>query len=100
MKEAEVIESQRRFYRRYGAGCSFAAYAARNPAKFGWSQKVINPTCAEVESSIQEAIGNPTTSMTSLIVPVISTAAELVKLVWSGPILRTSDHDRIAPFMG
>jgi hypothetical protein len=34
MQESIVIETQLEFYRRGGAGCLFAAHAAKNPQAF------------------------------------------------------------------
>lgn len=81
MNTSDVIAAQLEFYRNNKAGCAFAAFAAKTPQKYGWSQKVISPTVASIDSTIEEAIASPETTMVSLIFPDVRTAEMLHSLV-------------------
>ena len=81
MKTSDVIAAQLEFYRNNKAGCAFAAFTAKAPQKYGWSQKVISPTAASIDAATEEAIASTETTMVSLIFPDVSTLESLLSLV-------------------
>lgn len=64
-----IFAEQRAFFRRNKSGCAFAAYAAKDMAKFGWKQVVCPISASAMDSSIQSAISDPDTSTLSLLFP-------------------------------
>lgn len=64
-----IFAQQRAFFRRNKSGCAFAAYAAKDMAKFGWQQVICPISASEIDSSIQSAISDPGISTLSLIFP-------------------------------
>ncbi len=71
MQEQTIIEAQLEFFRKGGAGCLFAAYAAREPARFGWKLTVSDVGKDEIERLIQSAIASPDVSTQSIIFPSV-----------------------------
>lgn len=82
-----VKEEQRRFFRENGAGCAFAAHAAKDPAKYGWLSLVVSPRSDEIGKALSDAIASPTTQMLSLIFPSVQTVSGLLNL--TGACLET-----------
>lgn len=62
-----VARSQVRFFRDNKAGCTFAAYAARHPRKYGWEHRAINSNAAEIDAELERAILDPSISTLSLV---------------------------------
>ena len=81
MNSTDVIAAQLDFYRRNMAGCSFAAFAAVDPRKYGWSQKVITQNSASIDAAVEESIASAETTMVSLIFADICTFERLISLV-------------------
>lgn len=81
MRASDVIAAQLEFYRNKKTGCAFAAFAAKFPQKYGWSQKVISPDVTSIDAAIEEAIASADTTMVSLIFPDVRTPEALLSLV-------------------
>jgi hypothetical protein len=62
-----LARGQIKFFRNNLAGCSFAAYAARDPRKFGWSYQVIDANAAEIDGAVRQASDDPAISTLSLV---------------------------------
>ena len=79
-----IVERQTLFYQKNGAGCLFAALAAKNPMKYGWSQRVIwDHRPQTIDSEIHLAIEDPNVNIVSLILPSVETSEELAVLIQS-----------------
>src|SRR4051812_18793232 len=76
-----IVESQLEFYRNNGAGCSFAALAAKFPSKYGWVQKVLRPDADCIDDAVSAAITDPSITTLSLIFPDVSGPEDLVHFV-------------------
>lgn len=76
------------FYRRNGAGCAFAAAAAKNPERYGWRQYVLAPDSSQINCAFQDAIGCPEVSTASFIFPSVNTLDGVVELI---NVLSTTD---------
>lgn len=74
----QIIDEQRLFFERNLTGCAFAAHAAKDPAKYEWSQKIVRPTqYGMLDDLIKAAIAEPLVSTLELIFPEIESDAEL-----------------------
>lgn len=73
----EICAHQLTFFKTARAGCVFAAVAARNPTRYGWTQQVIDPDRNAIVTAIHTAIGDPATTTCSLIFPAINDEAGL-----------------------
>jgi hypothetical protein len=82
-----VIARQTQFYRDNKAGCGFAAFAARNPGKFRWSQRICAPAALEVDEIIRGSISDEAVATLSVIFPAVRTEDDLKALLLE---LRTS----------
>lgn len=71
MQAQAIIEVQLEFFRKGGAGCLFAAYAAQDPARFEWKLTVSDVDRDEIENLIQSAIIAKNVSTQSIIFPSI-----------------------------
>lgn len=87
MMDDLVKEQQRRFFRDNHAGCAFAAYAAKKPAKYGWLSLIVLPKSDEIEKALRDAIDCAATQVLSLIFPSVQTAGGLLDL--TGACLET-----------
>lgn len=81
MQEQAIIETQLEFFRKGKAGCLFAAYAAREPSRFGWRLSVSDVEKTQVEELIQAAIRLENVSTQSIIFPSVVTWEDLKKLL-------------------
>ena len=81
MQEHTIIETQLEFYRKGGAGCLFAAHAARDPSKYEWRLSVSNIDKVRVEELIQSAISLVNVSTQSIIFPSVITQEDLKDLL-------------------
>ena len=54
MQEQAIIEAQLEFFRKGGAGCLFAAHAARDPGRFGWKLSVSDTDVQKIEELISK----------------------------------------------
>ena len=82
MQVKTVIETQLEFYRRGGAGCLFAAYAAADPSRYGWRLSVSNVDETGIEGLVQSAISLPEVSTQSIVFPSILTREDLRHLLF------------------
>ena len=72
MLEEAIIEAQLEFFKKGGAGCLFAAHAARDPAKFEWRLSVLSEVKATlIEDLVESAIIAKNVSTQSIIFPSI-----------------------------
>ncbi|OGI15227.1 MAG: hypothetical protein A3E38_02905 [Candidatus Moranbacteria bacterium RIFCSPHIGHO2_12_FULL_54_9] len=71
MQEQAVIDVQLEFFKKGGAGCLFAAYAARDPVKFGWRLSVSEIEKTQIENLVQSAVSLEDVSTQSLIFPSV-----------------------------
>jgi hypothetical protein len=74
------IKAQTRFFRKNLGGCAFAAFAARNPRKYGWVHRVIDIDTSEIDGAIEEAIGTAACSTLSIIFRRCETVPRLTEL--------------------
>lgn len=81
MQEQAIIETQLEFYRKGGAGCLFAAHAARDPSKYEWRLSVSDVDKAQIEDLIQSAIFLAEVSTQSIIFPSVMTRENLKNLL-------------------
>jgi len=79
--DSEIIDAQVEFYHSNGAGCGFAAYAARDTVKFGWHHKVLPAEEKEIDLAIERAIKESTVSTLSLIFPAQRDLNGLLNLI-------------------
>lgn len=77
----ESAQAQWEFYAQGGAGCVFAALAAREPGRYGWIQKEARCEPRLIHELIEEEVEREETSMVSLVFPEVRTADQLVHLV-------------------
>lgn len=76
-----VKEAQRRFFSRNKAGCAFAAYAAKRPAKYGWASVILPVAADSIGQELGNAIADPTTQAISMIFPDVLSVDDLAGLV-------------------
>lgn len=81
MQEGVIIETQLEFYRKGGAGCLFAAHAARDPSKYEWRLSVSNVDKVRIEELIQSAVSQSDVSTQSIIFPSIVVREDLKSLL-------------------
>ncbi|MBI5405734.1 hypothetical protein HY972_01730 [Candidatus Kaiserbacteria bacterium] len=81
MQEQAIIETQLEFYRKGGAGCLFAAHAARDPSKYEWRLSVSNVDKVRIEELIQSAISLAGVSTQSIIFPSVMEQEDLKNLL-------------------
>lgn len=81
MKNISPLDQQLGFFERGGTGCKFAALAATNPAKYGWSRSLCAPSLDAVEEAIVSAIESPQTTTMSLVFTQVLQPAQLVALI-------------------
>ncbi|PIP55853.1 MAG: hypothetical protein CO183_00085 [Candidatus Zambryskibacteria bacterium CG_4_9_14_3_um_filter_42_9] len=81
MQEQTIIETQLEFYRNGGAGCLFAAHAARDPSKYGWRFSISNVDTVQIEELIQSAISLADVSTQSIIFPSVMMQEDLKTLL-------------------
>lgn len=88
-KEANVIERQLRFFQQRGAGCLFAAVAAKDPKKYGWFHRILEPDVATIDAAIDSAIKDEAVTMISLLFPGVSEIGSFVAFLG---ILKRSEN--------
>ncbi len=71
MQEQAIIETQLEFFRKGGAGCLFAAYAAKDPERFGWKLTVSEVEKVQIGELIRSAIALESVSTQSIIFPSV-----------------------------
>jgi hypothetical protein len=76
----QIGETQFDFFRKNKSGCLFAAIAAKNPSRYGWSQKIISLKAEVIDASIEQAHNNKTT-MLSLVFPTVNSTGDLLRLI-------------------
>lgn len=69
-----VKEEQRGFFRGNNAGCAFAAFAAKDPVKYGWRSLVTPVSPDAIGVQLRNAIDSPKTQALSLIFPSVQNA--------------------------
>ena len=82
-----VKEEQRGFFRGNRAGCAFAAFAAKDPVKYGWRSLVIPVSPDAIGVQLRDAIDSPDTQALSLIFPSVQSANDVLEL--AGACLET-----------
>lgn len=78
-----VKEEQRRFFRGNKAGCAFAAFAAKNPVKFGWRSLIVPVSPEAIGAQLRNAIDSPETQALSLIFPSVQSSNDVLELTGS-----------------
>ncbi|WP_299495780.1 hypothetical protein [uncultured Shewanella sp.] len=82
MNTNSIINEQRIFYKNEGAGCVFAALAARNPAKYGWGHEIINDVSSKnIDLIIDSFKEKKDISTLSLIFPKVRTLFDLCNFI-------------------
>lgn len=81
MNTKAIIQAQQEFFRKHKAGCGFAALAAKDPARYGWVQKIVEADYTVIELEIRKAIADASVTTLSLILPDVTTEQDLVRLV-------------------
>lgn len=81
IRDLLLARAQIKFFRNNQAGCSFAAFAAKDPRKFGWSYRVVGTSPAEADAAIQEAIIDTKISTLSLVFRNCKDIAGLLALI-------------------
>jgi hypothetical protein len=81
MQHQAIIKTQLDFYRKGEAGCLFAAFAAENPAKFGWRLSVSDVTAINIGMLVRDAICAPDVSTQSIIFPSVVKESDLKQLL-------------------
>ncbi|MEK7582460.1 MAG: hypothetical protein AAB452_01185 [Patescibacteria group bacterium] len=81
MQEQAIIEAQLEFFRKGGAGCLFAAHAARDPGRFGWKLSVSDTDVQKIEELIRSAISVADVSTQSIIFPSVLKWPDLKNLL-------------------
>lgn len=81
MNDQFIIDAQLDFYKRGGAGCMFAAHAAKDPARFGWRFTLSDADVHAIGGIIESAIADPNTSTQSILIPSADDAKGLVLLL-------------------
>jgi hypothetical protein len=76
-----VTRSQLKFFRGNGAGCAFAAIAARKPRKYGWFHVVSALDPISIDQAIERSISDSQTTTLSLIFKDCQTSEHLQELV-------------------
>lgn len=82
-----VKEEQRHFFRGNRAGCAFAAFAAKDPVKYGWRSLVIPVSPEAIGVQLRDAIDSSETQALSLIFPSVQSADDVLQL--AGACLET-----------
>ena len=82
-----IEEKQREFFRNNRAGCAFAAFAAKDPVKYGWRSLVTPLSADAIGVKLRDAIANPETQALSLIFPSVQSANDVLEL--TGACLKT-----------
>lgn len=82
-----VKEEQREFFKDNRAGCAFAAFAAKNPIKYGWRSVVTEVSPEAIGVHLRDAIASPKTQVLSLIFPSVEGATDVLEL--TGACLKT-----------
>jgi hypothetical protein len=72
MDRREILDNQLRFFIAKRAGCLFAAFAARNPSKYGWVHRITPARRDSIDRAIRQAIAEPGTTTLSLVFPDVS----------------------------
>lgn len=78
---SDITERQMQFYRRTGAGCAFAAAAAKDPERYGWRQYVLAPDSSQIQCAARDAVECPDVSTASFIFPSVDTLDGVVDLI-------------------
>lgn len=81
MNERSIIETQLSFYRTGGAGCLFAAHAARDPEKYEWRLSISEVDTVQIEGIIQSAITLWEVSTQNILFPSVMREIELMNLL-------------------
>lgn len=76
-----IVATQLEFFQKNKTGCAFAAFAARNPVYYGWRHVVLSATPSDIDTALDEAMGDESTTTISLIFPQITSIAELQNFV-------------------
>lgn len=71
MQESLIIETQLDFYRKGGAGCLFAAHAAKDPTAFEWRLSICDVDIDQVSSLVRSAITSVDISTQSILFPSV-----------------------------
>lgn len=79
----QIGEAQFDFYRRNKAGCLFAAIAAKHPMRYGWIQRVLPPREGAIDKAIEQAMGDRSVTMLSIVFPAINTPSSLIELIYT-----------------
>lgn len=81
MQHQVIKQVQMDFFRNNGTGCAFAAYAARNPEKYGWHQEVVPADAGSVDRAAEAAVASDKVSMVSLIFPEVVSEGGLLAFI-------------------
>lgn len=78
MEASDILTAQMEFYRRNRAGCAFAAFAAKDHRKYGWTQTITAPNAPAIDALIQSAITDPKVTMVSAVFPTVDSPQALL----------------------
>jgi hypothetical protein len=77
-----IIREQLLFFSEKKAGCLFAAAAARDPGRYGWTHCVLDaPTTEQIDTELASAVIEDRTTTLSLIFPTVQSPEELGELI-------------------
>ncbi len=79
--EDALLARQLAFYREKRAGCLFAAAAAKDPARYGWTHCFSEADEAEIDRLVRKAIEGPATTMVSLLFAEVRTRWEFLQFL-------------------
>jgi hypothetical protein len=79
--EKDVVKTQLRFFEAKKAGCLFAAAAARDPLKYGWSHQCLLPRASDIDAAVRAGMDSREMTTLSLLFPTISAVTELLDLI-------------------
>lgn len=80
--DQDIIDAQMEFFRKGKSGCSFAAFAARDPKHFEWHHRVVLPDqYATVQAIVAEAILDDEVSTLALVFPDVDTDEKLDEIL-------------------
>jgi hypothetical protein len=77
---ADHVERQLRFFASNRAGCLFAAAAATDPQRYGWTHLSVNAEAPEIDEAVSWAVQDAATTTLSLLLPKLRDEKQLIAL--------------------